>query len=724
MSDQALQSRNESSAERPVETVVQAVVYHGTSQPFERFGHNPAGLFFAEDLMKATSYASIRLGPTPRVIRAELTINRPWTLIRYGLDVPYRDQLDQSVPTLAAQGFDGIHIPEEGVWVAFSPDQVRVLGDSPVDPVRRGGIPAVRFSLADGRAQQPGTGDPSRPYDFAHDERFAHLFYGDPSPAEVKAFSSWLRSRPNEFVRLYHGTAAANPIWEEGLLPTSLTRRNSIQSGSGFVYLSVFPGMAFDFGRYASLNRPADADGARVAVYPVTMTIRSLAADIDQLHNRRLWAGEVVGNSLAESLVRARGARHRGRIGQGCLGQPQRFMDRDTPVAVPEIRQEAPAGVTAGVDASTVRFSFGGRRARTADLAQLERAKLMAALGSGSAATHQKTGWSIGVDGQWRFEIDDSGARLLPALKSLRYGPVEQREIASISYRVTEAGLYDLCLNPPNPQVVSDFVQLYGLPRRVLRDLVPEAVVMAIDARAGSEDWVHDFEEGRRIEHEFTFEGINALPLEEVLHHPALYEAYPGLKHIPVRVDPRLGVGGSLGELANGRPLITIGLGQQLQTLMHEIQHGVQSVEGFALGGSITGIAEKQSVAIPFSYLNPALAIRKMAAEHGVTVKDFRALAPRHLRDAPDEAWVLAAARTLENLEQEFAFSEIAYEPTKSYVRLAGEVEARNVMTRLEWGAAQRKLVPPAMSADVKPEEQLILMAGELSIRRSVRNRA
>lgn len=684
---------------------VPLVLYHGTSQPFERFGPNPAGLFFAEDLEKATSYASIRLGPAPRVIQVSLNIRRPWTYIRYGQDVPYRDHADQSVPTLQALGYDGIHMPEEGVWVAFDPDQVRVLGDIPVEPKHRGGIPAPRFSIAELPAARPGTGDPSRPYDFASDDRFAHLFYGTPTPAEVTAFSSWLRSRPNDFVRLYHGTAASNPIMEEGILATTVSRRNSYQSTSGFVYLSVFPGMAFDFGRYASLNRPAAADGARVAVYPITMTIRSLVADLDQLHNRRLWAGEQVGNTLAESLVRARGARHRGRVSPTCIGQAERYVDRDV-----RVQGGHRLGESANL-AETVRFSFAGQKARTADLARREQAIGLVAAGATATTTHRETGWSMGVDGQWRFEIDDSGAHLLPALKSLKYGPVQACSIQSVSYRVREDGLYDLSLNPPNPQTTKDFVKLHGIRRQVMRELLPEALVMAIDAGDGEEDFVHDLELGKRVFHDFDFGGINVLPLSEVLHHPALFDAYPALRDIPVRVDPRLGIGGSLGELDNGGGVvITIGLGQQLQTLHHEIQHGIQQVEGFARGGSIDKIAEKRSAAIPFTFLNPAIAIVKMAAQQGLSVKEFREVAPRHLRDHPPEAWTMAAARSLESLEREFDFSEIAYDPVGSYHRLAGEVEARNVTTRLSWTAAARKLAPPDVTADVDPERQLVQM--------------
>lgn len=55
---------------------------------------------------------------------------------------------------------------------------------------------------------------------------------------------------------------------------------------------------------------------------------------------------------------------------------------------------------------------FAGVNARTADRAALARAEEMAAQGASRDEIWAETGWFKGVDGQWRFEIDDSGTRL------------------------------------------------------------------------------------------------------------------------------------------------------------------------------------------------------------------------------------------------------------------------------------------------------------------------
>lgn len=57
---------------------------------------------------------------------------------------------------------------------------------------------------------------------------------------------------------------------------------------------------------------------------------------------------------------------------------------------------------------------FGGRLARTADQDALRLAEEMAAAGRPRQDIWDQTGWFQGRDGQWRFEIDDSLARLTP----------------------------------------------------------------------------------------------------------------------------------------------------------------------------------------------------------------------------------------------------------------------------------------------------------------------
>lgn len=542
-----------------------------------------------------------------------------------------------------------------------------------------------------------GDGTPSKPFDFSKDARFHHIFYGNPTPQQVADFSSWLRARPNAFVRLYHGAPAGLNIEDEGLLPTSLSRRNSLQSTSGFVYLSAYPGMAYDFGHFASLNRAPAADGARVAVYPVTITLRRLLADLDQLANRRKFAQEQVGNSLAESLIRARGARVRGRVEPQCLGAALRFAQRD--VLVERDEQEM------------VRYSFAGPRAKTADLAALDRAKARHGV-IAPDVVRVGTGWFKGVDGRWRFEIDDSGARLLPSMATLRLGYQKARPVVATVYRRHDDGTFDLSLNPSNPQQLSDFVSLTGVRREVLEAVLPSDVLLAIDNGDGEEDFMGALEEAARIERPFHFEGINALPLDHVLSHPLLFAAYPGLRAIMVTVDRSLGNGARLATREDGSWVITLGPGYQLRALLHEIQHAIQEIEGFAMGGSPERFKIMKRQSLPLEVLNGAIAVRHAASQAAMEVKQFRLHAPRFLRELPSRAWAEAEKETLESLNRQMEEALLATTPTESYSRLAGEVEARNVERRAGLSPQQRIDIAPWDTADRAAAEQLIIMRG------------
>ncbi len=146
--------------------------------------------------------------------------------------------------------------------------------------------------------------------DFAHAPEWHDVIY---SGAGIERLAKWLREHRMDFVRMYHGTSVRNDVMGKGLLPTTTSRRNSYQSASGYVYLSIYPGMAYQFGRMASLNASDDVNGNRVSVYAVDLTVRRLSADLDQLANKRA-GGLLVGNSLAESIVYGSGARVKGRI--------------------------------------------------------------------------------------------------------------------------------------------------------------------------------------------------------------------------------------------------------------------------------------------------------------------------------------------------------------------------------------------------------------------------
>lgn len=135
----------------------------------------------------------------------------------------------------------------------------------------------------------------------------AEVAAGEALPEAVLHLARWLRANPDGWLRLYHGTAAHVPVETQGLLPTSTRRRNSLQSRSGYVSFSIFPGHAEMFALLAFPRRSGTVCG-------VDLRDRELVPDLDQLRNQRAWAERSVKPTLAHSLAYGHGAQVRGAV--------------------------------------------------------------------------------------------------------------------------------------------------------------------------------------------------------------------------------------------------------------------------------------------------------------------------------------------------------------------------------------------------------------------------
>lgn len=133
---------------------------------------------------------------------------------------------------------------------------------------------------------------------------------GMPSEEKAKEMSRWVRQHSdiyqNALVKMYHATDVSLPIEDQGLKPTSQTRRRSYQSESGFVYLANTPERAKTFGDMGNQGRST--------VYEVLVPVRNLLADRDQLSNQRS-VGKAIGNSVGESIIYGGGVRVKGKPG-------------------------------------------------------------------------------------------------------------------------------------------------------------------------------------------------------------------------------------------------------------------------------------------------------------------------------------------------------------------------------------------------------------------------
>jgi hypothetical protein len=281
-----------------------------------------------------------------------------------------------------------------------------------------------------------------------------------------------------------------------------------------------------------------------------------------------------------------------------------------------------PAPVAAKMADGTL-GSFAGVKSKAVDKPSLRLAQEAELHGLTNDEIHKGTGWFRGADKQWRYEIDDSTAKLNDKWAD----------------------------NPSDTQK-----QL----------------------------------------------GFKAVPLPEVIDHPELYAAYPQLKDYKVVYDNNFkGIAEFSGE--------TITVGKQAYVgntpaykdksiIMHEVQHAIQDIEGFAKGGT-PGKADHASKGYRTVYDNEIDKLRPELLD--LSSKEMKG----EFLSAPQQAKL----DHLKNVFKEYTdykktADKVAFE---NYQRLSGEVEARNVQHRIDLTPQERMRFNPVDSEDYARSEQI-----------------
>ena len=328
------------------------------------------------------------------------------------------------------------------------------------------------------------------------------------------------------------------------------------------------------------------------------------------------------------------------------------------------------------------RATAAGIGARTADSAALRRAEALEKSGTDNETIRQETGWYRGMDGQWRFEIDDSGATFS------RTGEAQ--------YSADNA----------------DYARYTQLMNRMLTGDLTEAEhaeLLGLDKKNGSTKK----ELARRID-----EG-NAT-LRDILQHNALFEAYPEIAETKVKfADMPSGTAGSYNRETNTITLDTklkYDANDALDTLMHEVQHRVQAAEGFASGTNpgYWNRGENYDRAAEKYRDNRARLLNGLSTEDLALYNEYRS-AEREMGAMLDGSMLYDESRmdALEKRSDELYrelygkewFGKLnrydriigdAGEAVKEFYRsTAGEIEARDTTSRRRMTAEERKNTPP-----------------------------
>lgn len=263
-------------------------------------------------------------------------------------------------------------------------------------------------------------------------------------------------------------------------------------------------------------------------------------------------------------------------------------------------------------------------------------------------------------------------------------------------------------------------------------------------------------------------EPLEDMKLEDILEKDSeIFKAYPQLKDYKLKTYFEQSATGGWHDRKNKTINLNKALlnedGIELSTLAHEIQHVIQNIEGFAVGGSPSGIAQAvkdmNNNAKIWSYKQMLDEVAKDSPEHaddaeallkdileglGYDTEVYRVIdtdngfeyVPKAEYEARQDGFIPE-----ENLRKQ-AFKiyqgkikgdtyEKAYKqwynkmkeaetttyyegtPFELYKRLAGETEARNVQTRLGFTEEQRRQLLAAETEDVVREDQLVMFAGD-----------
>ena len=195
----------------------------------------------------------------------------------------------------------------------------------------------------------------------------------------------------------------------------------------------------------------------------------------------------------------------------------------------------------------------------------------------------------------------------------------------------------------------------------------------------------------RSVKTEATLDDL----LEDNKDKEALFASYPSLKNMPVVLED-MGYKG-VGEYNYGKE--TIRLNTYLLTdddgyftkpaveiLNHEVQHAIQKIEGFARGGSPAMVRSE---------------IKKQMAEVTKQIRQLRAEGKE------------AEAKELIKKNRGLYEASVGDDDFGSYKSLAGEVESRNVESRMGMSAEERRASLAAETEDVSREDQIFLTSGD-----------
>lgn len=254
------------------------------------------------------------------------------------------------------------------------------------------------------------------------------------------------------------------------------------------------------------------------------------------------------------------------------------------------------------------------------------------------------------------------------------------------------------------------------------------------------------------VENKFNYiSGGFIEPLKNLINDGDLLKAYPELANINVVVTPHIDVNGSFSPAdytikinkdlfekyrenfsieadEDGNILAIVEDDSFKSTLIHEIQHAIQDIEGFALGGNIEQFKEEIEKRKPITKAQEKLVEdvdfynKNVENKEQFTLLDFMKgqIKFDNKEGLYDDDFIKSYLLSEEDILTAYNRNKAKLEKFKNelknekssydkYYSLAGEVEARNVQHRMHMDSEQRHETLLAETMDIAEEEQIVL---------------
>lgn len=322
------------------------------------------------------------------------------------------------------------------------------------------------------------------------------------------------------------------------------------------------------------------------------------------------------------------------------------------------------------------------------------------------------TGWERGADGKWRYEIADMK---------------EFDRNGNLLYRKHHP----------------DYARYIELQDKELKNLFEDGEELTDKEREEYEALSKKYESDK-----FGGEKLdNIHTLEAYVDAPELFKAYPELRNVRMtfmdtggdetasyhHISSVFGVDkDNVGEIVvnTGKVSVNTRTNEVKSAVLHEMQHAIQDMEGFAMGGNtermksdfLEAKAEWAARAYAHELEETAKALGEDYDQLGVERALIKEYEDMDMSDElPDKDTRIKgfnyfargyADRSLDDAIKRFRLNESTrgdFNPYIEYSRLAGEVEARNVQKRMDMSAEERRASLAAETEDVAREDQIFL---------------